>query len=86
MSGGVFKKGDEVVILPSGFSTKIDRILLADKEVETAFHPQSVTITLEDEIDVSRGDMLVKPNNQPTVSQDLDARICWFLRRSSHLG
>ena len=78
VSGGVFKKGDEVVILPSGFSTKIDRILLADKEVETAFHPQSVTITLEDEIDVSRGDMLVKPNNQPTVSQDLDARICWF--------
>ena len=78
VAGGVFKKGDEVVVLPSGFSTKIDKIFMADKEVDEAFHPQSVTITLEDEIDVSRGDMLVKPNNQPTVSQDLDARICWF--------
>ena len=78
VAGGVFKAGDEVTVLPSGFSTKIKSILLADKEVDEAFHPQSVTILLEDEIDVSRGDMLVKPNNQPNVSQDLDARICWF--------
>jgi len=78
VAGGVFKTGDEVTILPSGFSSKIKRIMLADKEVEEAFHPQSVTILLDDEIDVSRGDMIVKPNNQPNNSQDLDARICWF--------
>ncbi|MBL65860.1 MAG: sulfate adenylyltransferase [Puniceicoccaceae bacterium] len=78
VAGGVFKKGDEVVVLPSGFTTKIKSILQSEKEVDEAFHPQSVTILLEDEIDVSRGDMLVKPNNQPNISQDLDARICWF--------
>jgi len=78
VAGGVFKTGDEVTVLPSGFSSKIKKILLADQELDEAFHPQSVTILLEDEIDVSRGDMLVKPNNQPNNSQDLDARICWF--------
>ena len=78
VAGGVFKKGDEVVVLPSGFTTKIKSILQSEEEVDEAFHPQSVTILLEDEIDVSRGDMLVKPNNQPNISQDLDARICWF--------
>ena len=76
--GGVFKKGDEVTILPSGFSTRISRILSGSEERENAFFPQSVTILLEDEIDVSRGDMIVKPNNQPKISQDLDARVCWF--------
>ena len=78
VAGGVFKKGDEVVVLPSGFTTKIKSILQSEKEVDEAFYPQSVTILLEDEIDVSRGDMLVNPNNQPNISQDLDARICWF--------
>lgn len=78
VAGGVFKTGDEVVVLPSGFSTNIKKILLADQEIDEAFYPQSVTILLEDEIDVSRGDMLVKPNNQPASSQDLEARICWF--------
>ena len=78
VAGGVFKTGDEVTVLPSGFTSKIKQIFLAQDEVDQAFHPQSVTILLEDEIDVSRGDMLVKPNNQPNSSQDLDARICWF--------
>ena len=78
VAGGVFKTGDEITVLPSGFNSKIKQILLADQEIDEAFHPQSVTILLEDEIDVSRGDMLVKPNNQPNSSQDLDARICWF--------
>ena len=78
VAGGVFKKGDQVTILPSGFSTRISRILSGSEERENAFFPQSVTILLEDEIDVSRGDMIVKPNNQPKISQDLDARICWF--------
>ncbi len=78
VAGGVFKVGDEVTVLPSGFSTKIQKILSGNEERADAFYPQSVTMLLEDEIDVSRGDMLVKPNNQPDVSQDLDARICWF--------
>ncbi|HAE12543.1 MAG TPA: sulfate adenylyltransferase [Opitutae bacterium] len=78
VAGGVFKKGDQVTILPSGFSTRISRILSGSEDRENAFFPQSVTILLEDEIDVSRGDMIVKPNNQPKISQDLDARICWF--------
>jgi sulfate adenylyltransferase subunit 1 len=78
VAGGVFKTGDEVVVLPSGFSSKIKQILIADQEIDEAFHPQSVTILLEDEIDISRGDMLAKPNNQPNSTQDLDARICWF--------
>jgi sulfate adenylyltransferase subunit 1 len=78
VAGGVFKPGDEVIVLPSGFSTRIKKILMADKELEEAYNPLSVTVTLEDEIDVSRGDMLVKPNNQPKVDQNLDAMLCWF--------
>ena len=78
VGGSVFKTGDEVTVLPSGFNSKIKQILIADKEIDEAFHPQSVTILLEDQIDVSRGDMLVKPNNQPNNSQDLDARIAGF--------
>lgn len=78
VAGGVFKPGDEVTVLPSGFSTRIKKIYQGADELEEAFHPMSVTMTLEDEIDVSRGDMLVKPNNQPKVEQDLDAMLCWF--------
>ncbi|MDA7915677.1 sulfate adenylyltransferase subunit CysN [Verrucomicrobia bacterium] len=76
--GGVFKKGDDVTVLPSGFSTKIKEIITPDGPADEAFSPMSVTMTLEDEIDMSRGDMLVKANNTPTVSQDLEAMICWF--------
>ena len=78
VAGGVFKLGDEITALPSGFTSKSSKIMVGEKEIEEAFFPQSVTIQLEDEIDISRGDMLVKPNNQPNSSQDLDARICWF--------
>ena len=78
VAGGVFKPGDEVTVLPSGFSTRIKKIFMAEKELEKAYNPLSVTVTLEDEIDVSRGDMLVKPNNQPKVDQNLDAMLCWF--------
>ena len=69
VAGGVFKTGDEVTVLPSGFTSRIKQIFLAQDEVDQAFHPQSVTVLLEDEIDVSRGDMLVKPNNQPNSSK-----------------
>ncbi len=78
VAGGVFKPGDDVVVQPSGFSTKIKSIESLDGPLEEAFAPLSVTITLEDEIDISRGDMIVKPNNQPHKEQDIDAMICWF--------
>jgi sulfate adenylyltransferase subunit 1 len=78
VAGGVFKPGDDVVIYPSGFSTKIKSIHTADGDLSEAFSPLSVTFTLENEIDVSRGNMIAKPNNPPTVSQDIEAMICWF--------
>lgn len=79
--GGVFKPNDEVTVLPSGFTTRIKSIHAADQEIEEAFAPQSVTLTLQDEIDISRGDMLVKANNPPQVGQDLEAMVCWFSQR-----
>ena len=78
VAGGVFKPGDEVTVLPSGFKSRIKAIHTPDKELEEAFAPQSVCLTLTDEIDISRGDTLVKANNPPTVSQDIEAMICWF--------
>ena len=78
VAGGVFKSGDSVVVLPSGFSTKVKTIHQDEKQIEEAFAPQSVTITLEDEIDLSRGDMLVKENSPPYQGQDIEAMICWF--------
>lgn len=78
VAGGVFKPGDEVTVMPSGFSTKVKKIHQDEKELQEAFAPQSVTITLEDEIDISRGDMLVKANNPPKQGQDIEAMICWF--------
>ncbi|MCH8476032.1 MAG: sulfate adenylyltransferase subunit CysN [Opitutales bacterium] len=78
VAGGVFKPGDEVSVLPSGFNSKIKGIHTFDGDLDEAFSPMSVTLTLEDEIDVSRGDMIVKRNNPPQVSQDIEAMICWF--------
>ena len=81
IAGGVFKKGDKVTVLPSGFSSTIARIDTYDGELEEAFPPQSVTLLLEDDIDISRGDMIVRENNQPEVTQDLDVMLCWFNER-----
>ena len=78
VAGGVFKPGDEVQVLPSGFATRVKAVHSYDRELEEAFAPLSVTMTLEDDIDVSRGDMLVKRNNPPRSGQDLEAMICWF--------
>ena len=78
VASGVFKPGDEVIALPSGFASRIKAIHRYEEELEEAFHPHSCVITLEDDIDVSRGDMLVKPHNRPRVVQDIDAMICWF--------
>ena len=81
VQGGVFKPGDEVVVLPSGFGSRIRAIHTRDGDLDEAFWPLSVVITLTDDLDVSRGDMIVKPQNQPRVGQDLDMMACWFSAR-----
>jgi bifunctional enzyme CysN/CysC len=83
MAGGVLKPGDEVIVLPSGFQSTVRSIDTYDGPVEEAFSPMSVTVTLEDDIDVSRGDMICRPHNQPQVGQDLDATVCWLTEQSS---
>ena len=81
IEGGVFKTGDEVTVLPSGFTSKIKSIDTFDGEIEQAFSPMSVCMTLEDDIDISRGDMIVRENNQPAIEQDVDLMICWMNER-----
>jgi bifunctional enzyme CysN/CysC/sulfate adenylyltransferase subunit 1 len=78
VAGGVFKKGDEVLVLPSGMSSKIAGIDLFNEEIAEAFPPMSVTIRLEDDVDVSRGDMICRIQNAPKPSQDIDAMVCWM--------
>ncbi len=78
VAGGVFKKGDRVLLLPSGFSSTIKAIDTYEGEVEEAFPPMSVILRLENELDLSRGDMIVRENNVPRVSQDIELMICWF--------
>ncbi len=78
VAGGVVRVGDEVVALPSGLPTKITKIEASGRPVDCAYAPMSVTIHLGDDVDISRGDMICRPNNQPTVGQDLDAMVCWM--------
>jgi bifunctional enzyme CysN/CysC len=78
VAGGVLKPGDEVMHLPSGLSTRITRIDTADGPVAEAFPPMSVTLLLDDDIDISRGDMICRPHNRPQVTQDIEAMVCWM--------
>jgi bifunctional enzyme CysN/CysC len=78
VASGVLKAGDEVLVLPSGFTTTITSIDTADGEVAEAFPPMSVTVRLADEIDISRGDLICRPNNAPAVAQDVEALVCWM--------
>ena len=78
IAGGILKKGDDVVVLPSGFPSKIASIDTMDGPVDEAFPPMSVTVRLTDDVDVSRGDMICRPHNQPRVTQDIDAMVCWM--------
>ena len=78
IAGGVFKPGDKVTVLPSGFSSTIKSIDTFDGSLAEAFAPMSVTMTLEDDIDVSRGYMIVADNNQPESTQDIDVMVCWM--------
>ncbi len=78
VAGGVLRPGDEVIVLPSGKTSKITKIEEGGKAIDAAFSPMSVTIHLADDIDVGRGDMITRPNNQPIVGQDLEAMVCWM--------
>ncbi len=78
VAGGIFKPGDDVVVLPAGLPSRIAAIETMDGPLAEAFAPMSVTIRLEDEIDVSRGDMICRAHNQPAVSQDVEAMVCWM--------
>jgi len=82
IAGGVFKPGDTVMHLPSGLTTKIKSINLLDGELEEAHPPQSVTMLLEDDIDISRGDMIVRENNIPDQGQDIDVMMCWMSEKN----
>jgi len=78
VASGVMKPGDDVMVLPSGFTSSIAAIETMDGPVEEAFPPMSVTVRLTDNIDVSRGDMLCRPNNKPDAVQDVEAIVCWM--------
>lgn len=86
VSGGIFKQGDTVTVLPSGLTSKIKSVDTMKKSMECAFPPQSVTLTLEDDIDISRGDMIVKENNLPQVQQDITMMICWLNEKPMRIG
>jgi bifunctional enzyme CysN/CysC len=86
IASGMFRPGDEVLVLPSGFTTTIEGIDCDGGEVAEAYPPMSVSIRLTDNLDVSRGDMLCRPNNVPTATQDIDAMLCWFNERPLREG
>jgi bifunctional enzyme CysN/CysC/sulfate adenylyltransferase subunit 1 len=78
LAGGVLRPGDEVMVLPSGLTSRIAAIDVFDQQVDQAFPPMSVTVRLEDDLDVSRGDMICRARNAPTPAQDIDAMVCWM--------
>lgn len=86
VAGGIFRVGDEVAVLPSGFTSKIRSIDKMDGTSGDAFAPASITMTLEDDIDISRGDMIVKVNNRPMVEQDIDLMVCWMSEKPLQIG
>jgi len=86
IASGIFKPGDNVIVLPSGFTTTIKTIESPQGEIVEAFPPMSVVMQLADDLDVSRGDMLVRPHNTPFISQDLDCMICWMNTKPLNAG
>ncbi len=84
VAGGIFKPGDEVVVLPSGFTSRIAEVRApGGEELAEAFPPQAVTLRLTEDLDIGRGDMICRANNRPHVGQDIDAMVCWFAEQSS---
>lgn len=86
VAGGIFRPGDDVLVMPSGFTSKIKSIELGGVQVKEAFAPMSVTMTLQDEIDISRGDIIAKPNNHPQSEQDVDIMLCWMNQRPVNMN
>ncbi len=78
LASGIIRKGDEIMVLPSKRTSKVKRIVTFDGDLEEAFTPQSITVVLEDEIDCSRGDMIVRPGNIPKIANSFDATIVWM--------
>ena len=86
VAGGIFRPGEEIVVLPSGFTSRVKTIELGGQLLQEAFAPMSITMTLEDEIDISRGDIIAKPNNHPQTAQDIDMMLCWMNQRPVNLN
>jgi sulfate adenylyltransferase subunit 1 len=86
IAGGVFHPGERIMVLPSGFTSVIGSIDFMNQKLDLAFPPQSVTLTLEDDIDISRGDMIVTESNLPQSSQDVTVMICWLNERKMRPG
>jgi bifunctional enzyme CysN/CysC len=86
LSSGIIRKGEEVVALPSGQSSKVKSIETLGEQVDFAFPPQSIMLTLEDEIDISRGDMLVRTNNQPHIERHFEAMLVWMDEKALDLN
>lgn len=86
LAGGILRIGDEVSVYPSGMSSKVKSIMTPSGESDYAFAPQAITIELEDDIDISRGDTIVKTKNVPSVGQDVNAMICWLGERPMNPG
>jgi sulfate adenylyltransferase subunit 1 len=86
IASGIFTVGDKVKILPSGFTSRIKTIDVMNETLDTAFAPMSVTITLEDDIDISRGDMIVLDNKEPEINQDIEIMICWLSEKPMNLN
>lgn len=86
VASGIFRPGDEVVVMPSGFTSVIKSIDTMGGSLLEAYAPMSVSITLEDDIDVGRGDMIVKAHNKPEPLQEFDAMLCWFHNKTARTG
>ncbi|HEX2395973.1 MAG TPA: sulfate adenylyltransferase subunit CysN [Bacteroidales bacterium] len=86
IAGGIFRPGDKIMVLPSGFTSVIRSIDFMNEKLDMAFPPQSVTLTLEDDIDISRGDMIVSENNLPQSDQDITVMICWLNEKKMRPG
>jgi bifunctional enzyme CysN/CysC len=80
ISSGSIKMGEEIAVLPSGLASRVRRIITGDVEAGDAFAPQSVVVELEDDIDISRGDMIVRTHNRPQIVSEFDAMVCWMDR------
>ncbi len=78
VASGIFRPGDDITVMPSGFTSKIKTIDTLEGKLEEAYAPMSVSISLEDDIDVSRGDMIVKTTNKPEPVQEFDTMLCWL--------